>query len=152
MNESTNKTVVLREGDNIINDHYEVHDHDVLFGRGNRTYYHPGNGFYRDLISKQCEKYNTPCSQREMCNICKNIYDSINAQDPPGKLLRECKNQIDHWESVSEDDAIKKISQAFRDKMNIRGRKNNDNDHILSSEVSGDKWTYYCYWSLHCLT
>jgi hypothetical protein len=144
MNESTKKSVVLREGDNIIHDHYQIHDHDVLFGRGNRTFYHPGNGYYRDLISNQCEKYSR-CSLRDKHDICKQIYDSIKAQHPPGKLLRECKNQIDHWEGVTEEDAIKKIGQAFRDKINIRAENHKElnlHNRIPSTEVSVEKLTH----------
>jgi len=92
-----------------------THIHDVLCGRGGRTYKHVGNYTYRHLISLNKPAYVT-CKKFEKMKISRSIVDAIRKQDPPGRFLAFDK-QLGIWNDVGDMKAIEKTSQALRERQ-----------------------------------
>jgi hypothetical protein len=88
-----------------------VHDNDVLFGRGNHAKNHPGNRRYRALVAGHKDEYLFTHDDKQI--IGERIFEFITSLQPPGRFLRE--NQVHQWEEVSKKDALKKICQALRE-------------------------------------
>jgi hypothetical protein len=89
------------------------HRHDVLSGRGNSFNNHPGNDFFRSLIKQYKVSYvTTPKSQKP--KFSKMIYETIRAQDPPGRFLKQDKT-TNLWYEISYRKAVDKTRQALRE-------------------------------------
>jgi len=89
------------------------HRHDVLSGRGNSFNNHPGNEFFRSLIKQYKVSYvTTPKSQKP--KFSKMIYETIRAQDPPGRFLKQDKT-TNLWYEISYRKAVDKTRQALRE-------------------------------------
>jgi hypothetical protein len=92
---------------------YVIRENDVLFGRGNHTKNHPGNIYYRSLVSSVKDIYSNYRKERKQV-ISELIYDCIKSLNPPGLFVHEV--QSDRWEEVNKQGALRKISQALREK------------------------------------
>ena len=89
------------------------HVHDVLCGRGGGTNSHPGNTFYRNVVSDEKSLYLT-CAKKEKVNVSKKIVDKIRKQNPPGRFLaREDDNGL--WHDIGDKKAVEKTAQALRE-------------------------------------
>ena len=92
---------------------YVVNPNDVLVGRGNHTKNHSGNKYYRALVSAVKDIYTDYPKDRKQL-ISELIYDCIKSLDPPGLFVQEY--HADKWVEVTKKDALRKISQALREK------------------------------------
>mmetsp|Transcript_12280 Transcript_12280/g.21564 ORF Transcript_12280/g.21564 Transcript_12280/m.21564 type:complete len:429 (-) Transcript_12280:340-1626(-) len=100
----------------------QVHDHDVLSGRGVNIAQHPGNERFRALVNtRHDESYCESFTTREKRALAQEIIDHIQSLDPPGRFLK--RNGKSHsnrglagpWEELSPKDVLKKTCQALRD-------------------------------------
>lgn len=104
----------------------EVTESDVLSGRGNGVAGHEGNVFYTRLIKDNKEEYQGNTSGKTKRQIALRIIDIIKAQDPPGRFLKSKKDEPFVW-SVQEDSvAIKKVTQALREKPKLKKKASRD--------------------------
>lgn len=91
-----------------------AHSMDVIYGRGNHLKAHPGNVYYRSLVDSLKEYYATFTKDKKKI-VSELIYESIKTQDPPGKFLAESHDRL--YTELDMVDAVKKISQCFREKQ-----------------------------------
>jgi hypothetical protein len=89
------------------------HDNDVLSGRGNRANLHPGNIYFRSLITRQKTKY-VASSAKEKKAISRQIVDQIHARNPPGRFLHQ-NNDTQEWELLTRKKILKKTGQGLRE-------------------------------------
>jgi hypothetical protein len=87
---------------------------DVVYGRGNHLVIHPGNIYYRSLVDALAEYYAAfPRAKKKL--VSELVYESIQAQTPPGRFLAE--NRFGHYTELAMQKALRKISQCFREKQ-----------------------------------
>jgi len=103
-------------------DSIEVHDHDVLNGRGVNMAHHPGNERFRSLIQSRSDPaYCANYSLNEKKALAEEVVRHIEALDPPGRFLKrsgKTKNRRGlqgPWEIMAREEAVKKARQALRD-------------------------------------
>eukprot|EP00529_Nitzschia_sp_RCC80_P020635 CAMPEP_0113460862 /NCGR_PEP_ID=MMETSP0014_2-20120614/11223_1 /TAXON_ID=2857 /ORGANISM="Nitzschia sp." /LENGTH=408 /DNA_ID=CAMNT_0000352563 /DNA_START=326 /DNA_END=1552 /DNA_ORIENTATION=- /assembly_acc=CAM_ASM_000159 len=117
----------------------EIHDQDVVFGRGGFSYSHKGNRLFRRLVSHNHELYhstnNSYHRQAVATSIVRAIHrtggrfvkkdnDSKNGDKGGGRDSSSC-----FWVSVSDKDACLKTCQALRD-ANIRAKRSSSSGKI----------------------
>jgi len=84
---------------------------DVLLGRGGDTNVHLGNHDFRELITEYLPHYRG--KNRLKHEIALKIYSTLNSRG--ARFLR--KNESSKlWIIVNQEDAVKKIKQALRDR------------------------------------
>jgi hypothetical protein len=100
----------------------EVHDHDVLSGRGVNIAQHPGNERFRALIQSRYDTdYCLNYTATEKKAVAEEIIAHIQALDPPGRFLKRpnrsknTRGLTGPWEELSYREAVKKSCQALRD-------------------------------------
>ena len=112
-------------------------DYDVLGGRGGRTFSHPGNENYRQIIfqnkvkvkSVWLKRFNCPsynryfklfqeryvlCRKKDKVEVSREIVNSLKNRNPPSRFL-EYNLETNQWEELPNDKAIAKVSQALRE-------------------------------------
>lgn len=99
----------------IIHDN-EVTDSDVLSGRGNGVAYREGNKFYTRLIKENQDEYQNHANGKRKKQIASGILDIINSQEPSGRFLKGKKDEAFVWVVQNEHFAMKKVTQALREK------------------------------------
>ena len=100
----------------------QVHDHDILLGRGVNIAQHPGNERFRALVSaRKDDSYCTSFLLSEKRALAEEIVAHIKSLDPPGRFLKRLgrmqgsKGLAGPWEEVPHRECIKKTCQALRD-------------------------------------
>lgn len=100
----------------------QVHDHDVLSGRGVNIAQHPGNERFRSLVNtRQDESYCANFTTSEKRALAEEIIHHIQSLNPPGRFLKrsgrsQCSRGLNGpWEELSHRECIKKTCQALRD-------------------------------------
>lgn len=102
----------------------EVHDHDVLSGRGVMIAQHAGNERFRALVNTRYDEgYCTSYTTTEKRALAEEIVRYIKSLDPPGRFLRRAgrarntssKKLQGPWEELADREAVKKTIQALRD-------------------------------------
>ena len=97
------------------------HHHDILSGRGNGANQHPGNIYFRNLITKNKYQYiHTGPSEKKL--ITKRIVAAIATRNPPGRFLKQ-NPQTELWEELDTEKVLKKTGQALREKAPELKRK-----------------------------
>ena len=91
----------------------DIHDHDVLSGRGGASNNHPGNENFRKLVNNVKFEY-LQCPKREKPLLAMRIVQAVRAQSPPGRFLQHDKHS-DTWRDVGDSKAREKTSQALRE-------------------------------------
>ena len=92
----------------------EVHDNDVLCGRGGDININPGNIKYRKTVETNKRVYLTSRFKREKRIIAERIVKDIKRQSPSGRFLtRDVKDGP--WREISDEKARDKVSQALRE-------------------------------------
>ena len=89
-----------------------LQENDILSGRGRGPNSHSGNVYYRELIKSEKLAY-VNGNPREKKFIISKILNKIESMKPPGRFLKEGKNN--NWELVCPDEARKKTAQALRE-------------------------------------
>mmetsp|Transcript_13783 Transcript_13783/g.26442 ORF Transcript_13783/g.26442 Transcript_13783/m.26442 type:complete len:369 (+) Transcript_13783:207-1313(+) len=88
---------------------------DVLMGRGKRISEWPGNIYFRQVVNKYRDEYNSS-SRKNKVGVAKSVLDDIHAIG--GRFVQQ--NKGDKWEEVELDRAIEKACQALREKEKSR--------------------------------
>ena len=96
----------------------KIGDNDVIFGRGGKSYSHPGNRLFRRLIAHNKDLYESLRNPTHRQFIALSIVRSI--QNSGGKFLKKQEKEL--WKTVSIKEACIKTSQALRD-ANVRTKK-----------------------------
>jgi len=95
---------------------FEIHPHDVLFGRGKYVVDHPGNMKFRRLVDVYMHKYEEAERLEKTC-IAEAIVQMI--QESNGRFLK--KEPGSDWEEVDGPAARKKVAHAFRNRRKLHG-------------------------------
>lgn len=111
----------------------DVTDRDVKFGRGGGTNRHPGNLFFRKLVSQARPAYLT-AKKTEKGHISRQIVGTIRSNG--GRWLK-MDSRRGTWEDVGDDEAAKKVSQALREGLALKRRQ------ALMASVSGKSSVAY---------
>lgn len=106
--------------------HMVYNDNDVLLGRGRLLQKHPGNVYFRDLITSQIDKYNA-AGKWDKTAMADEILQKIKQRN--GRFLKECRdsdignNNSDKnksslisslWVEIDHTDARYKVAYTFR--------------------------------------
>lgn len=94
------------------------HDNDVLLGRGALISKHPGNKWHRRLVQSNKELYRQ-CQKHDKLILAKNIVQMVHLRNPPGRFLEQSTGL---WRPVSNAVAVRKTSQALREKTRMGQR------------------------------
>jgi len=96
-------------------------ENDILLGRGKGPNNWIGNKRFREIIAKyQLEYFQS--SRRNKPNLAKQLTDQIRSQVPASRFL-QLDSASGYWFEVSEDEAIRKTSQALREGKLQRKKK-----------------------------
>ena len=95
---------------------FDIHPHDVLFGRGKYVVDHPGNMKFRRLVDVYMHKYEEAERLEKTC-IAEAIVQMI--QEDNGRFLK--KEPGSDWEQVDGPAARKKVAHAFRNRRKLHG-------------------------------
>lgn len=88
------------------------HKNDVLCGRGGGINNHPGNVNYRSIVHIYKTDYNLATNKQVKSEIARTVIRKVRELKPPGRFLE--KNNL-VYQVVSEEQAMKKTSQALRE-------------------------------------
>eukprot|EP00588_Corethron_pennatum_P001306 CAMPEP_0194297676 /NCGR_PEP_ID=MMETSP0169-20130528/59500_1 /TAXON_ID=218684 /ORGANISM="Corethron pennatum, Strain L29A3" /LENGTH=718 /DNA_ID=CAMNT_0039047555 /DNA_START=113 /DNA_END=2269 /DNA_ORIENTATION=+ len=93
------------------------HDNDVLCGRGQSANIHPGNVYFRSLVEKRLEEFNSqPNTGEGNCSkskITQSFVDHIRNLDPPGRFLK--KNSMSSlYDDIGDDAAKEKAREVLK--------------------------------------
>lgn len=88
------------------------HKNDVLCGRGGGINNHPGNVNYRSIVHIYKNDYNLATNKQVKSEIARTVIKKVRELKPPGRFLE--KNNL-VYQVVSEEQAMKKTSQALRE-------------------------------------
>ena len=111
----------------------EIHDQDVVFGRGGFSYSHKGNRLFRRLVSHNHELYHSTNNSYHRQAVATSIVRAI--QNTGGRFVKKDNGSTNEdkgrgkrdscscsWVSVADKDACLKTCQALRD-ANIRAKR-----------------------------
>lgn len=106
-------------------------EQDVLFGRGGKSYSHPGNRLFRRLISHHKDLYESMKKPQHRQFLALSIVEAMRRSGARFLRKERCsaKSTKEAWKIVGDKEACIKTSQALRD-ANVRTKK--------SSEVKRD--------------
>lgn len=90
---------------------------DVLAGRGNGSNQHPGNIFFRTLVSKKGARYSESSSTDKKLMISEIVAKIEESGDPPGRFLEKVHGTRDTWYLMNKKDVLKKTAQALREQQ-----------------------------------
>lgn len=103
----------------------DIRNEDVLFGRGKRAQNHPGNKYYRDVVSEIATQYKK-CSKQQKTALSNSIVYTIHNHG--GRFLTPLPEHANAWVEVVGLALRKKTSQALRDRT--LNQKKNTEAHI----------------------
>lgn len=107
-------------------------EHDVIFGRGAGTNYHPGNKLWRDMVEARKEDYlNTERFAKPL--IAFDINKKWRDLKPPGRFLKLDK-ETNLWNDVGDARAKTKTAQALREKKWDPGDNNKKKSQASAAE------------------
>jgi hypothetical protein len=114
----------------------EAAEQDVLFGRGGKSYSHPGNRLFRRLIFHHKDLYESMKKPNHRQFLALSIVEAMKRAG--ARFLRkESTSHGEVWKTVSAKEAVIKTSQALRD-ANVRTKrcsKGNRNDGSNKANV-----------------
>lgn len=100
----------------------EVHENDVLSGKGASISNHRGNERFRSLVQERYDPtYCKDYTAAQKTEKAKEIIHIIQSSNPPGRFLKRSKHARNAkglhgpWEVLSSGEAVKKTRQALRD-------------------------------------
>jgi hypothetical protein len=96
----------------------EYTEHDVLYGRGGNANTHPGNIRFREKVRELLPRY-LECSKTDKFHVSVELIESVTSE---GHLFLE-KGPGGKWYKVVGDTPRKKASQAFRDSLADKNKK-----------------------------
>ena len=101
---------------------YDLHQNDVLCGRGGRVNGHEGNIQFRYICGEKKHVYmdnNTTKNQKNA--IALGVVMQIRSMNPPGRFLKQ-DTTTKEWYDIGSDAAIKKVGQAIREHQISKSR------------------------------
>ena len=94
--------------------------YDVICGRGQQTYNHAGNKYFRALVEKSAEHYSQAANRAERSLIVSKIIDIVRSQAEAGFVKQESSNG--QWVEVGDLLAREKIGQMLRNALSGKYR------------------------------
>lgn len=91
----------------------DIHDNDVLMGRGGHNHEHVGNEQLRNICRAKVPEYRR-ARKKEKNLMSKGILLQIKGMDPPGRFLRKCCKTKTWW-LAKDSVAREKVCQSLRD-------------------------------------
>jgi hypothetical protein len=85
---------------------------DVLSGRYNYSFNHPGNNYFRDLIQENREAYQTAPRRAIKNRITNTVIRLVREEPRCGRFLK--LNGANEWEVMTDEDVYEKVSHALR--------------------------------------
>jgi len=101
----------------------DIEDHDIKFGRGKPLQRHPGNIWFRTLISDHFEEYNS-MDKKKQTEFSRHIVDAIKKKGR--RFWKEQEGGSGIWVLVDDDAAREKVSITFRTERKKRIKKEED--------------------------
>ena len=109
----------------------EIHENDIILGRGGSHHKYAGNQFLRDLAASLAPTY-IRSSKREKSRFSRLMVDIVTQKEPPGRFLKHVVGKNDVFEEVHHSCAREKTSQCLRDAA--RSFKQLPNNGMINSE------------------
>ena len=96
-----------------------IGSYDVLLGRGGKTNGSEGNINFREIVATRSQDY-LHAKKPDKIHIAKSVVVAVHNQG--GRFLekKQCEMGEDIWVEVPEERALKKASQALREKLDVR--------------------------------
>ena len=91
---------------------FNVNDKDILLGRGTAAQSHPGNQFFRDLITSNKLAY-VNANPPEKKNIIRELAEHLESEGH--RFMKRDVGGLSSWSQISYEDSKKKIGQALRE-------------------------------------
>ncbi|CAB9502932.1 Nitrilase family, member 2 [Seminavis robusta] len=88
--------------------------HDVINGRGRKSYNHIANRRFRQLIAMNLERYLAARCKVDKTLVVVGIVDTIRNAKPTGGFLKRCPKTA-RWISLSDESAREKVGHCLRD-------------------------------------
>jgi len=110
------------------------HKNDVLCGRGGGINNHPGNVNYRSIVHIYKNDYNLATNKQVKSEIARTVIRKVRELKPPGRFLE--KNNL-VYQVVSEEQAMKKTSQALREGAPIIRARAGQGNMIKNQYING---------------
>jgi hypothetical protein len=115
----------------------DVHENDVMYGRGGGTNHHPGNKRYRKMVEdRKLEYVNSKRLDKPL--VALDIIRTWRSQLPPGRFLK-IDEKTGLWHDVGDKKAREKTSQALREKAPmIRKQQEEEEDNFDDDDDDDD--------------
>mmetsp|Transcript_8895 Transcript_8895/g.11141 ORF Transcript_8895/g.11141 Transcript_8895/m.11141 type:complete len:175 (+) Transcript_8895:3-527(+) len=90
---------------------------DILGGKDYASTSHEGNMYYRELIKKNKDEYNSMEDNKQKKDLVRRLYIFLKSND---RRFMKRSDISDVWVEMDEENAMKKIGQALREKRHFR--------------------------------
>lgn len=89
---------------------------DVLCGKGKECYVHPGNEYFRKIVSSSLQRYALAKTKHDKGLIVMAIVDTVRQRSPLGGFVRFDANTMS-WYEIGDEAAREKAGQTIRDAL-----------------------------------
>ena len=114
----------------------EIHQNDIILGRGGTLYKHAGNQFLRDLATSLAPTY-IHSSKGEKSRLSRQMVDIVTNKEPSGRFLKLVGDTINGvFEEVHHSIAREKTSQCLRDAVKRLALLSSNDEDIAASHDS----------------
>ena len=115
---------------------HEIHENDIILGRGGALYKHAGNQFLRDLATKLAPTY-IRSSKADKSKLSRKMVDIVTSKEPSGRFLKLVDGTSDVFEDVHCSIAREKTSQCLRDA--VKSLKHSSKEEVTTPRHSNVK-------------
>jgi len=115
---------------------HEIHENDIILGRGGALYKHAGNQFLRDLATKLAPTY-IRSSKADKSKLSRKMVDIVTSKEPSGRFLKLVDGTSDVFEDVHCSIAREKTSQCLRDA--VKSLKHSSKEEVTTPRHSNAK-------------
>jgi len=112
---------------------------DVLCGKGEPFYQHPGNIIFRKLVHSNKQLYDS-CPNSEKHIVGQTIVETLEKQQPPVRFL-EVQSLADgnRWVTLPRSKAIRKTAKALREHGSSHGHERHTGNISQQSKIMGKR-------------
>jgi hypothetical protein len=101
-----------------------LHENDVICGRGKHCFNHPGNRKFRYFIDTFLPSYAAASCKLEKSNVVSDIVDAVRRNSPYGGFVKQ--DEFGVWSEVGDRLAREKVGQALRDALHTLYRSSTE--------------------------
>ncbi|GFH43837.1 hypothetical protein CTEN210_00310 [Chaetoceros tenuissimus] len=112
----------------------DIHEHDVLCGRGGSVGAHPGNKYFQKLVKERKQRY-LNSRKLEKKSVATEVVELIQKRNPPGRFLKRDESSGFYIE-ITNSKANEKARQALRENApSLRSQMEHEAREFVRSQM-----------------